>query len=64
MPTLRHFDMSGNNLDGGFPSNIGWESIEFLAAASNALTGTVPVGLPSLSKLDLHRRITLAMMYS
>lgn len=51
MPTLRHFDLSGNRFIGGFPSDVGWESIEFLAVASNGLTGTIPVGYTSLSKL-------------
>lgn len=51
LPSFRHFDMSGNALSGTFPSNVGWENLEFLAMANNALTGTVPVGYPSLSKL-------------
>mmetsp|Transcript_25953 Transcript_25953/g.43288 ORF Transcript_25953/g.43288 Transcript_25953/m.43288 type:complete len:1058 (-) Transcript_25953:34-3207(-) len=53
MPTLRHFDLSGNGFVGGFPSNVGWDSIEFLAAASNRLTGTIPVGYPTLTHLDM-----------
>jgi Leucine-rich repeat (LRR) protein len=48
--TLRHFDISGNGFIGTFPSRIGWDDIEFLAAADNGLTGTVPVGHPALSK--------------
>jgi Leucine-rich repeat (LRR) protein len=50
LPTLRYFDISGNAFVGTFPSNVGWLGIEHLAAASNALSGTIPAGWPTLSK--------------
>lgn len=50
IPSVRHVDISGNMLTGTFPSVVQWKEIEFLAAASNLLTGTLPVGLPTLSK--------------
>ena len=50
LPKLRVFDLSGNDFTGTFPSNVGWLEIEHLAASNNALTGTVPVGYPTLSK--------------
>ena len=50
LPTMRHFDLSGNSFTGTFPTRIGWEAVQFLAGASNLLTGTVPVGYPTLSK--------------
>jgi Leucine-rich repeat (LRR) protein len=52
VPSFRYFDLSGNNFVGTFPSNVGWESLEFLAAGNNSLTGTVPVGYPTLSKFN------------
>lgn len=54
LPTMRHFDLSGNGFFGTFPSNMGWASIEFFAAADNLLTGTLPIGLPTLSKFENH----------
>lgn len=50
-PSLRHFDLSGNDFVGTFPVGFGWTNIEFLAAANNSLTGLVPTGNPTLSKL-------------
>ena len=50
LPTMRYFDLSGNKFVGTFPTNIGWEGIEHLAGAANALTGTIPIGYPTLSK--------------
>lgn len=50
LPTLRYFDISGNAFVGTFPSDVGWFGIEYLAAASNELTGTIPAGWPTLSK--------------
>lgn len=49
LPSFRHLNLNGNGFVGTFPSSIGWDNIEFLAAANNALTGTVPVGHPTLS---------------
>jgi Leucine rich repeat len=50
LPGLRYFDLSGNTFTGTFPSYVQWDTIEFLAAGSNALSGTLPVGWPTLSK--------------
>lgn len=50
LPSFRQFDLSGNSFTGPFLSDVGWDNIEFLAAADNALTGTMPVGWPTLSK--------------
>lgn len=50
LPSFRHLDLSGNSLTGPFPSSVGWDNIEFLASSNNFLTGTVPVGYPTLSK--------------
>jgi len=49
LPSFRHLDLSGNFFIGPFPSSVAWDNIEFLAAANNMLTGTVPVGYPTLS---------------
>lgn len=54
LPTMRHFDLSGNGFYGTFPSNMGWAGIEFFAASDNLLTGTLPVGLPTLSTYGYH----------
>jgi hypothetical protein len=53
LPTFRYLDLSGNSFVGGFRSDIGWSAIEFLAASNNFLTGTVPTGWATLSKLLL-----------
>lgn len=50
MPTMQHLDLSGNTFIGSFPSSAGWLGIDFLAASSNKLSGTIPVGWPTLSK--------------
>ncbi|KAI2496893.1 hypothetical protein MHU86_17586 [Fragilaria crotonensis] len=52
IPSMRYFDLSGNNFVGTFPSSVGWDGIEHLAAAANKLTGTVPIGYPTLTHLD------------
>ena len=50
VPTMRYFDLSGNMFDGTFPSGVGWDGIKYLAAAENALTGSIPIGYSTLSK--------------
>ncbi len=62
LPNLKYFDLSGNSFTGTFQSNIGWLGIEHLAASNNALTGTIPIGYPTLSKcpVGLHASVLCA----
>jgi hypothetical protein len=50
LPSMRYFDVSGNTFTGTFPSDMNWLGIEHLAASNNSLTGTIPIGYPTLSK--------------
>lgn len=59
LPSLRNFDLSGNSFSGPFPSSVGWNNIEFLAMGNNSLTGTIPIGYPSLSELPMIHALRL-----
>jgi Leucine Rich Repeat len=49
---ISYIDISENAFAGSIPEMFDWPDLEHLSVASNALSGTFPLGWPKLSKCD------------
>ena len=57
IPSMRYVDISGNYFSGLVPAQAatgGWKALEYISAANNKFTGTVPIGFSdALTSLDI-----------